>query len=137
MSLLVTETSAMAFSSPAARRVSSRTASPISSGRLLPRAIATPRALGSLSTQARSKPRSCSSPQTRVPTLPSPTTMTWPPRGRGSPRIDPVSWAPTISAVTTGMSAMPSTVRITCEIFSGHILVVSVRADPVSDMIAR
>ena len=76
MSELVTETSAMHVSRLAWRKVSSRNASPITTGRPSWRARGMPGALGLLSMQTTSKPRSCSWPVTLVPTLPSPTTMT-------------------------------------------------------------
>ncbi len=63
--------------------------------------------------------------------------MTWPPRGRGSPRMDPVSRAPTMIAVTSGSSAMPSAVRITCDTFSGPPSEALVSAEPVMSMIVR
>jgi hypothetical protein len=137
MSLLVAEISAIALSTPARPSTGSLGASPITTGSPRLRATPTPRAAGFWSMRTTSNPRSCSPPATRVPTSPPPTTITCPPRGRGSRRIRPVSLAPTMIAVISGSSAIPSAVSRTCATFSGPASAVLVSADPVMSMIPR
>ena len=96
-----------------------------------------PGASGLLSTHTTSKPRSCSWPVTAVPTLPSPTTMTCPPGGRGARRTRPVSRAPTTIAVITGMTAMPSSVSSTWATSSVPLTPEPVKADPVMSITVR
>ena len=137
MSLLVAETSAIALSTPARCSTRSLGASPITTGSPRLRANATPRAEAFWSISATSKPRSCRPPVTRVPTSPPPTTITCPPRGRGSPRTLPVSRAPTMIAVIRGSSAIPSTVSSTWATFSATSSCGLVNADPVMSMTPR
>lgn len=49
----------------------------------------------------------------------------------------PVSRAPTMRAVTTGMKARPSKVSSTCEIFSTPVSRTPVSADPVRSISVR
>ena len=137
MSLLVTEITAMAPLMPACRSVFSSQESPITTGSRWLRANATPRAFWSWSIRTAWNPRSYSPPRTRTPTSPPPTTITCPSPGLGSPRILPVSRAPTMSAVTTGSSAIPSAVSSTWATFSAPWSPGDVSADPVRSMIPR
>ncbi len=73
----------------------------------------------------------------RLPTLPSPATMTWPLSGRSLPRTDPVSRAPTTAAVTTGRNAIPSKVSMNWATFSGALSRELVTAAPAASRKVR
>ena len=137
MSLLVTQTSAIAVLMPAWRSVFSSQASPTITGSRWLRANSTARAFWSWSMRTAWNPRSNSPPSTRMPTSPPPTTMTCPSPGLGSLRTLPVSRAPTMIAVTTGSSAIPSAVSRIWATFSAPWSPVLVSADPVRSMIPR
>jgi hypothetical protein len=136
-SLLVTETRAMLDSRLAARSVSSRWISPMTTGTPRRRANATPGPLGSRSMATTGTPRSCSWATTSVPTLPSPTTITWPLVAGGRARIEPVSRAPTTSAVTNGTNTRPSKVSRICATFSAPPAAGLVSAAPAASSMVR
>ena len=121
----------------AARSVSSRWISPMTTCTPSRRANATPAACGSRSMATTLTPRSCSWPTTRMPTRPSPTTITWPLGDGRFSRSEPVSRAPTIRAVTNGTNTIPSKVRMNCATFSGPPRAGSVTAAPAASSMVR